>query len=131
MTSTVSYQGALRTSCVHSSGEQIITDAPVDNKGLGAYFSPTDLLATSLASCILTVIGIYCEENRIDFTHGIIEVEKKMAANPRRISDIKLLLDFSGNNWDPATLDAVVEVGKKCPVALTLGDQVHIEYAFK
>lgn len=131
MTSIVTYQGALRTTCVHSAGEQIITDAPIDNHGMGAYFSPTDLVATALASCFLTIVGIYCEEREIPFTDARIEVEKIMASNPRRISDIRLHIDFRANNWDEKKLAKIIAAGKACPVAITLKDQVNIEYHFK
>lgn len=131
MTSIVTYQGSLRTTCVHKAGEQINTDAPQDNHGMGAFFSPTDLVATALASCFLTIIGIYCEEREIPFKTAIIEVEKIMASNPRRISDIRLFIDFRENDWDEKTLTKIIAAGKACPVAITLKDQVNIEYHFK
>ena len=67
MTSKVVYLGDLRTECTHiQSGTKIITDAPLDNQGKGEAFSPTDLLATSLASCMMTIIGIYCKNHGIN-----------------------------------------------------------------
>jgi uncharacterized OsmC-like protein len=91
MTSKVTYLGNLRTSCIHlSSGNSIITDAPTDNFGKGEVFSPTDLVATSLASCMLTIIGIYCQNHGIEFNSGLVEVEKIMASGPRRIEKIRL-----------------------------------------
>lgn len=131
MTATVHYKGDLRTLCTHNSGEQITTDAPLDNHGLGACFSPTDLLATSLASCFLTIVGIYCNERQIPFIDATVHVEKIMASNPRRISEIKLFFDFSKNAWEEPTLKKIIAAGKSCPVALTLGSQVKIEYDFK
>jgi uncharacterized OsmC-like protein len=131
MTSIVTYQGSLRTTCVHKAGEQITTDAPLDNHGMGAYFSPTDLVATALASCFLTIVGIYCDERKIPFNTARVEVEKIMASNPRRISDIRLSIDFNGNDWDEKTLSKIIAAGKSCPVAITLKDQVNIEYHFK
>ena len=131
-TSTIKYLGELRTESTHlASNTKIITDAPIDNKGKGEAFSPTDLVATALASCFLTIVGIYCEEREIPFTFARVEVEKIMASNPRRISDIHLSIDFRGNNWDEKTLSKIIAAGKACPVAITLKDQVNIEYHFK
>ena len=97
MTSKVTYLGNLRTSCIHlSSGNSIITDAPTDNFGKGEVFSPTDLVATSLASCMLTIIGIYCQNHGIEFNSGLVEVEKIMASGPRRIEKIRLKVGTSG-----------------------------------
>jgi putative redox protein len=131
MTSIVRYLGNLRTEAAHESGEKIITDAPKDNQGLGAFFSPTDLLATSLASCFLTIIGIYCKERGIPLSEVRIDVEKIMAANPRRIAQINLYIDFLLNDWDSVTRSKIIAAGKSCPVAVTLGNQVLIEYHFK
>ena len=131
MTAIVTYKGALRTTAVHSSGEQITTDAPVDNHGLGAYFSPTDLLATSLASCFLTIVGIYCQERDLPFSDAEIQVEKIMASNPRRVSNLRLIINFGAHGWDEKTLKKIIAAGKSCPVAITLGKQVNIEYLFK
>ena len=131
MTSKVNYLGNLRTLGIHSSGEQIMTDAPKDNQGMGEYFSPTDLVATSLASCFMTIIGIYCKEREIPLLEMRIEVEKIMASNPRRIHQINLLVDFMQNSWDESTRKKIIAAGKACPVAATLGDQVIIEYTFK
>jgi uncharacterized OsmC-like protein len=131
MTSTVTYLGSLRTEAEHSSGERIRTDAPKDNQGEGAYFSPTDLLATSLASCFLTIVGIYCKEREIALSEINVGVDKIMASNPRRIAKIVLLVDFKDNSWDATTRKKIIAAGKSCPVALTLGDQVIIDYQFK
>lgn len=91
MTSTVTYQGELRTVCLHlQSSSKFETDAPVDNHGKGERFSPTDLLATSLASCMLTVMGIKANEMGIDLKQVQIDVQKIMASEPRRVSEIKL-----------------------------------------
>jgi uncharacterized OsmC-like protein len=131
-TSTVEYLGGLRTSCTHTqSGTTISTDAPVDNNGKGEVFSPTDLLATAYASCMITIMGIYCENNSINFTHGTSDVIKTMESNPRRVGKIILKMDFSGNNWDEETAERVIRVGKACPVAQTLGTNVEVEFDIK
>lgn len=101
MTSKVTYTGNLRTQCVHlRSGNEFITDAPVDNNGLGQAFSPTDTVATALASCMLTMMGIKARDMEIDISNSYAEVTKHMAANPRRISKIELRLYLPLNTTD-------------------------------
>jgi len=91
MTATVIYQGELRTLMQHvSSGQQVITDAPVDNQGRGAAFSPTDLVATALGACMLTVMGIKAREMNVNLEGASITVLKTMGINPRRITEIHL-----------------------------------------
>ncbi|GAF53821.1 OsmC family protein [Psychrobacter sp. JCM 18900] len=86
----------LRTQAIHlQSNNRIITDAPTDNHGKGEAFSPTDLLATSLGSCILTIIGIKAEAMDIDISGTTAEVTKVMAAKPRRVSEIHVVVNFS------------------------------------
>ena len=131
MTSTVKYLGDLRTESTHlSSGKKIISDAPIDNHGKGEAFSPTDLVATSLASCMLTIIGIYCQNHAIEFKNGHVEVEKIMGTNPRRIEKINLNIDLSENRWDETTRLKVIAAGKACPVAKTLEGNVLMEFNF-
>lgn len=131
MTSKVTYLGNLRTSCEHLiSGNKILTDAPLDNFGKGEAFSPTDLVATSLASCMLTIIGIYCQNHEIQFTSGEVSVQKIMGSGPRRIEKIVLHIDLKGNNWDEKTLEKAIAAGKACPVAKTLDGKVEMEFNF-
>jgi uncharacterized OsmC-like protein len=131
MTSKVLYLGDLRTECTHiQSGTKIITDAPLDNQGKGEAFSPTDLLATSLASCMMTIIGIYCKNHEINFDSCTAEIEKIMGVNPRKVEKIIVHMDFTGNNWDSSTLEKVIIAGKTCPVAKTIEDSVQIEFNF-
>ena len=93
MTSKVTYTGGLRTSCEHlQSGDTFITDAPVDNNGMGQAFSPTDTVATGLASCMLTMMGIKADGLKVDITNATAEVTKHMSADPRRISKIEVVL---------------------------------------
>ena len=88
-TSKITYLGNLRTEAVHlRSGQRLITDAPVDNNGKGEAFSPTDLLATSLGNCMLTVMGIVAGRHGIDIDGASIEITKIMEANPRRVGEI-------------------------------------------
>ena len=91
MTSTVIYNGDLRTTCTHlRSGDNFETDAPVDNNGKGERFSPTDLMSTSLATCMLTVMGIKARSMGFDLNDIKVEVLKIMKADPRRVSGIEL-----------------------------------------
>ena len=120
MTSKVFYQGNLRTKCVHiKSGDEIITDAPVDNFGKGEAFSPTDTVATALASCMLTVMGIKANQLRIDFKNCNAEVEKIMSSNPRRISEIRVNINLPLNisSKDKAIIE---KAGDNCPVHKSL-----------
>ena len=96
-TATVRYLGELRTECTHTrSGSVYITDAPVDNNGKGAAFSPTDTVAVGLANCMLTVMGIKARTMDVDLTGSVATVVKTMASNPRRISKIEVELKMSG-----------------------------------
>src|SRR3984885_14736779 len=95
MTSTVIYEGDLRTVALHiASGTTIETDAPVDNQGLGERFSPTDLVATALGTCMLTIMGIKARDLQVDLKDVKIDVEKIMKAEPRRIGGINLTFHF-------------------------------------
>jgi uncharacterized OsmC-like protein len=130
-TSTIKYLGDLRTECVHEKSQtKIITDAPTDNKGKGESFSPTDLVATAYASCMITIMGIYCQEHGYLFETAEAKVTKIMEASPRRIGKIILELDLRGNNWDEKTSQKVIAAGKACPVAKTLSADVEIEFTF-
>jgi uncharacterized OsmC-like protein len=129
ITSEIKYLGNLRTECHHlASGTVIETDAPLDNKGKGERFSPTDLVATAYASCMMTIMGIYCNEHGIEMNTGIARVQKIMEANPRRIGKLIIEMDFSGNNWSELEAEKVLRAGKACPVAKTLGDNVEVEF---
>ena len=130
-TARVSYLGNLRTSCEHlASGTKILTDAPVDNQGKGEAFSPTDLVATSLASCMMTIMGIYCQNHDISFESCEATVEKHMSSGPRRIEKIVVNMDLNGNGWDEQTRKKVIMAGRTCPVALTLEGNVELEFNF-
>ena len=120
MISKIEYKGELRTEAVHlRSGKAIITDAPVDNQGKGEAFSPTDLVATALASCMMTIMGIVAERDEIELEGTIAEVEKIMAKNPRRIGEIKIKIKFSQKlNGDER--DKLERAAKSCPVSGSL-----------
>ena len=120
-TSEVVYKGELRTSAVHiKSGQQIITDAPVDNNGKGEAFSPTDLLATSLGTCMLTVMGIVAKRHNINMDGTKVEILKVMAAHPRRVSELHLTMFFPSNNYSQKEKDILEHTELTCPVAKSL-----------
>ena len=116
MTSTVEYKGNLRCESTHlKSGNSFLTDAPVDNQGKGEAFSPTDTVATGLASCMLTVMGIKAADMGIELSGSKAQVTKIMDANPRRISQIDEVLDMKGGCDKRAQL-ILERVGNTCPV---------------
>jgi putative redox protein len=122
MTSTVIYEGNLRTTCTHLfSNNSIITDAPKDNRGNGAAFSPTDLTATSLATCMLTTMGIYALDNNINIDGARAQVTKIMASSPRRISEVQVKLFFPNSNLlHEEVREKLEHIAHTCPVALSL-----------
>ena len=119
-TSKVTYQGDLRTTAIHlQSNNKIITDAPTDNHGKGEVFSPTDLLATSLASCMLTIIGIKARDMDIDIASTTAEVTKVMAADPRRVSEVHVAITFN-KQLDEKTQKIFYNTALTCPVAKSI-----------
>jgi putative redox protein len=99
-TAKTKYLGDLRTEIIHvRSGSVIITDAPVDNKGKGENFSPTDMVAASLGSCILTIMGIAAREHNFSIDGANCKITKIMTDNPRKIGEIKIDIDFTGNEY--------------------------------
>lgn len=125
MTSKVEYLGELRTRATHlQSGIEIITDAPLDNQGRGEAFSPTDLCATSLASCMMTIMGISARSRELDITGARAEVTKIMAANPRRIARVEIRLIMPKRDFSDRDRQLLETAGRTCPVALSLGEGV-------
>jgi uncharacterized OsmC-like protein len=119
-TSTVKYQGQLRTIAVHlQSNSEVITDAPIDNHGKGEAFSPTDLVATALASCMITVMGIKAEDMGIDLTGTHATIQKNMSVTPRRISEIVVVLNFN-ENYDARSRKILEATALTCPVGQSL-----------
>ncbi len=120
MTSKVTYIGDLRTTCVHvKSGQTFITDAPTDNNGLGEAFSPTDTVATGLASCMLTMMGIKATTLDIDLANATAAVTKHMASAPRRISKIEIELYLPGQISEK-NRKILVHTANTCPVHYSL-----------
>jgi uncharacterized OsmC-like protein len=128
--STVEYKGDLRTEAVHlDSGERIHTDAPKDNEGKGETFSPTDLVATSLASCMMTVMGIKAKQHGINMVGTTADVVKEMAADPRRISAIRINIHFLNNYSDKERI-LLERTANTCPVRNSLSDELAVEIHF-
>ena len=129
MTSTVLYTEDLRTYCTHlQSGSAIETDAPVDNNGNGARFSPTDLLATSLAACMLTVMGIKARTMGFDLNEIKVEVQKNMKPEPRRVGGIDLTFHIpeSLQQVDEKAKTILKNTGLTCPVAKSLHPDLEV-----
>lgn len=132
-TSKVTYQGGLRTSAIHlQSGKEIITDAPIDNQGKGEAFSPTDLLATSLASCMLTIMGIKARDIGLSIEGCSVDVTKIMTANPRRVSEIIISMDMTnGQTFSIKEKKLLEGAAKTCPVAFSIHPEIKIDLSFK
>lgn len=130
MTSKVTYQGNLRTISSHlQSGSEIITDAPLDNKGKGAAFSPTDMVANSLATCMFTIMGIKAETMAINLDGSTASVTKIMKSDPRMIA--KIVIDFQMNlKADDKTKIILERAGLTCPVYLSLHPDIEKDITF-
>lgn len=129
MTSKITYLGDLRTSCLHlQSGSNILTDAPTDNHGKGEAFSPTDLIATSLGSCMISIMAIKSKDLEVDLIDSTIEVTKVMQAEPRRISKIIVLLNLP----DTSEKNKVIleRAAMTCPVFLSLHPDIEKDVTF-
>jgi uncharacterized OsmC-like protein len=120
MTSKITYLGDLRTSSIHlQSGSEIISDAPIDNNGKGEAFSPTDTVANALGSCMFTVMGIKAQDLQIDLSNSTAEITKIMAADPRRISEIHIVFNFSVD-IDAKNKTILERTAMTCPVYYSL-----------
>ena len=129
---TVSYQHPLRTTNTHlASGETVLTDAPTDNHGLGQAFSPTDLLSTSLAACVATIMGIHVESKPYDLVRLDAKVQKTMAAQPRRVAAIAIAFEMEVSSEASDQDLAVLErVARACPVAKSLHPDLEQNLSF-
>ena len=121
MTTEVTYLGDLETRAKHiRSGGTTITDAPVDNQGKGSTFSPTDLVAVALGSCILTVMGIKARDNKIDMEGAKAQVKKVMASDPRRIVELLVTIEMPPKNYTSKQKKILEAAAQACPVANSL-----------
>jgi len=126
-----SYDGNLRCTATHApSANQLITDAPLDNKGKGESFSPTDLLATSMLTCIMTIVAIRADSKNISVEGMTGSVEKSMAANPRRIAKLEVVINL------PSDLEIVerawlITEGCNCPVCVSVSESMEVDITFQ
>ena len=127
----VTYDGNLRCTAIHElSGAKLITDAPVDNMGKGESFSPTDLLATSMLTCIMTIVAIRADSKEIDVTGMTGSVEKSMAANPRRVSKLEVIVNLPANmNMDDRAW--LITEGCNCPVCVSVSESMEVDVTFQ
>ena len=128
MTSTVIYEGELRTVARHlASGSRIETDAPVDNQGKGEKFSPSDLVATALGSCMLTIMGMKARDLAIDLKDTRIEIQKLMKSDPRRIGGIHLTFHFPDSLQLTEKQRLILErAGNTCPVRYSIHPDIEV-----
>ncbi len=126
----IKYQGNLRTIATHlDSGSEISTDAPKDNHGLGQTFSPTDMVCSALASCILTIMAIAVEKKNVDIKGTTAMVKKTMGNNPRRIAKIEIDIVFP-KGYDSKTKTILERAAYNCPVHHTLSETVEKNISF-
>ena len=126
----IKYQGDLRTTATHlDSGSKISTDATKDNHGLGETFSPTDMVCSALASCILTIMAIAVEKNNVDIKNTIAIVKKTMGNNPRRIIKIEINLTFP-KKYDLKTRSILQKAANNCPVHHSLSEKTEKDISF-
>ena len=125
------YDGNLRCTATHDpSGKQLITDAPVDNMGKGESFSPTDLLATSMLTCIMTIVAIRADSRQIDVSGMTGSVEKTMASGPRRVAKLEVVvnlpsgLDMEDRAW-------LITEGCNCPVCVSVSESMEVDVTFQ
>lgn len=125
MTSKITYLGELRTSSIHiQSGSEIISDAPLDNNGKGAAFSPTDTVANGLGSCMFTVMGIKAAEMNVDLSQSTAKITKVMATEPRRISEIHIVFNITGV-LDDKIKTILERTAMTCPVHYSLHPDIN------
>lgn len=125
------YKGELRTEAIHLSSEsKIITDAPVDNHGLGQSFSPTDMVAAALTSCMMTIMGIEANKLGISLDGLVAETTKIMTASPRKISRIKVEMKWPECKLSDEHRSHLKEKALTCPVALSLSENLKQEVSF-
>ena len=134
VTAKIVYKGELCTSATHvKSDSEILTDAPTDNNGLGRTFSPTDLLATSLASCMITIMGIRANESSLNIEGTNAKVTKIMESNPRRVSEVKVEIEIYDRGLTDVQKQVIEKVALSCPVAISLSESLKqsVSFAYK
>lgn len=130
-TAHILYSNQLRTSATHlKSGQTLITDAPTDNHGRGEAFSPTDLVATALASCMLTIMGIVAGKHNLPFEEAHVSMTKVMASGPRRISKVELTIQMPKHPFTDQEKELLEQAALNCPVAKSLHPDLEQVVAF-
>ena len=120
------YIGNLRTVSTHlDSKDKITTDAPIDNNGKGQAFAPTDLVSSALCSCMTTVMGICAEKGGFKMPNSTAKITKIMSAEPRKIKEIRIELNFEENNLSEVQKNKLKNVGENCPVAKSLHPDIN------
>jgi putative redox protein len=128
----VHYEGGLRTRAVHGpSGTELFTDAPVDNRGLGRSFSPTDLLGTAIGTCMLTLMGIAAQDRGFDLAGASATVEKHMVAAPRRRIGRLVVEIVVPQDPGPDGRRVLEAAARGCPVSASLAPEVAVELTFR
>jgi uncharacterized OsmC-like protein len=126
------YLGNLRTEAIHErSGKKIITDAPVDNKGKGEYFSPTDLVSTALCSCIFTIMGIAAKEHNFSIEGATATTHKIMRNDPRRIKEVQIEFDFSSIDLNDKQKEILKKLVKASPVPRSIHPDIEQNVSLK
>ncbi len=131
VTISIVYEGQLRTSAVHGpSATQLVTDAPRDNQGKGESFSPTDLVATALGSCMVTIMGIVARNHAIALEGATVRIEKEMCADPlRRIDTLRVRIGLP-NGINEADRTKLENAARTCPVAQSISERIHVPIEF-
>jgi putative redox protein len=125
------YQGELRTTAIHGpSGTELVADAPTDNHGRGESFSPTDLLATSLGTCMLMYIGLAANRHGWDVRGTRLNIKKEMVADPlRRIGRLTVEI-FLNRTFDDKEMKILTNAVTTCPVKLSISDRIEVPIHF-
>jgi len=134
VTIEIAYQGELHCEAVHGpSRNHLITDAPTDNGGKGETFSPTDLVATALGSCLLTVMGIVAQRHQLDLSGTRVRVVKEMTSVPlRRIGALTVTIDIPPSAaLTPSDLALLERTAHLCPVRQSLHPDVQVAMTFR
>ena len=131
MTATVVYKGSLRCECTHlQSGTVTETDAPTDNRGKGERFSPTDTLCVSLATCMITTIGIRAIDMNIDLSETKLDITKHMLSDPRRIGKIDITINFPSLQLEEKDRMLLQKIGDNCPVMKSLHPDLLVDVRY-
>ncbi|WP_396211889.1 OsmC family protein [Flavobacterium sp.] len=130
MTSKITYVGELRTICIHlQSGTEILTDAPTDNHGKGEAFSPTDLVATALGSCMVSIMAIKSKDLEVELKDSTVSITKIMQSEPRKIAKIVVILDMAIQTSEK-NKTILEKSAMTCPVLLSLNPDIEKEVTF-